>query len=329
MRLMDAAQPTFARHETFHPRYGWFRKACTLASKDAQVFTRDDAPVLVGVGKNMVRAIRFWGSAAKLIEVDPSSRTKRFSRYVPTEMGTALFGDSGWDGYMEDPGTLWLLHWLLLESPSQLPVWWLAFNAFHAVEFSDSDLEATVTHQLDSSSDWTLPHRSSIKKDISVLLRTYAPTSSSSRAAIDDVLDCPLRELNLIGNSNISGGYRFTLGRKPTLPPSILGFASLRYIASTNSHGSTITVNRLATEPGGPGRVFKLAESDLVDALERVTKQVNSLELVVTAGAMQLTWSGEPQDIAHEILNDYYSCPDLPAVSAGAQLALDGLGGGL
>ena len=27
MRLVEAAKPTFARHETFHPRYGWFRKA--------------------------------------------------------------------------------------------------------------------------------------------------------------------------------------------------------------------------------------------------------------------------------------------------------------
>ena len=327
MRLMDAAQPTFARHETFHPRYGWFRKACTLATKDPLVFTRDNAPVVIGVGKNMVRSIRFWGTAAKLIEVDRGSPSKRFSRYVPTEMGAALFGDNGWDSYMEDPGTLWLLHWLLLESQSLLPVWWLAFNDFHPVEFSDSDLEESVTHQLESSSDWALPHQSSIKKDISVLMRTYAPTPGSSRAAIDDVLDCPLRELNLIGHSSVSGGYRFTLGRKPSLPPSILGFAALCYIASTNSHGSTITVSRLATEPGGPGRAFKLAESDLVDALEQVTNQVDSLALVVTAGAVQLAWSGEPRAIAHEILNDYYSSPDPLGVADGAQLARDGLGG--
>ena len=31
MRLVDAALPMFARHETFHPRYGWFRKAYWFA----------------------------------------------------------------------------------------------------------------------------------------------------------------------------------------------------------------------------------------------------------------------------------------------------------
>ena len=30
MRLVEAAKPTFARHETFHPRYCWFRKAYSV-----------------------------------------------------------------------------------------------------------------------------------------------------------------------------------------------------------------------------------------------------------------------------------------------------------
>ena len=67
MRLVDAAKPTFARHETFHPRYGWFRKAYAFVAEDPRIFVAKDAPVRIGVGKNMVRAIRFWGLAAKLI----------------------------------------------------------------------------------------------------------------------------------------------------------------------------------------------------------------------------------------------------------------------
>ena len=47
----------FARHETFHPRFGWFKKGYDLALGDAQVFLRDDAPVRLGVGKNMVRSL--------------------------------------------------------------------------------------------------------------------------------------------------------------------------------------------------------------------------------------------------------------------------------
>ena len=52
MRLVDAAKPTFARHETFHPRYGWFRKAYSHVDADPHVFSRDRAPTrpIAGLG---------------------------------------------------------------------------------------------------------------------------------------------------------------------------------------------------------------------------------------------------------------------------------------
>jgi hypothetical protein len=52
--------PVFARHETFHPRFGWLKKGFDLAKQDPDIFLREDAPVRLGVGKNMVSAIRYW-----------------------------------------------------------------------------------------------------------------------------------------------------------------------------------------------------------------------------------------------------------------------------
>ena len=306
MRLVDAAKPMFARHETFHPRYGWFRKAYSHVDADPHVFSREDASVRVGVGKNMVRAIRFWGLAAKLIDVDRRSSNHRTPDLAPTCLGRSLFGDSGWDRYMEDPGTLWLLHWLLLAPPCLLPVWWLAFNEFHAVEFADDHLEVAVATQLEAVAGWTAPHPSSVRKDISALLRTYAPAERSRRTGIEDVLDCPLRELNLIGRSAATHRYRFALGAKPTLLPAILAYVALDYVARANSGGNTVTLDRLAREPGAPGRAFRLTEGELLAALESFVDGTNSLELTTTAGAVQLSWSDEPSEIGREILDSYY-----------------------
>ena len=155
MRLVDAALPTFAKHETFHPRYGWFRKTYKAAADNPYVFTQENAPVELGVGKNMVRAIRFWGLAAKLIVEDPKAPNKRVKGCVPTRIGHAIFGEAGWDPYMEDPGTLWLLHWLLLAPLSRLPVWWLVFNEFAAVEFTDDDLEIAISTQIVVQLAWS------------------------------------------------------------------------------------------------------------------------------------------------------------------------------
>ncbi len=306
MHLVEAARPMFARHETFHPRYGWFRKAYAFVAEDPHIFLRDDASVEIGVGKNMVRAIRFWGLAAKLIIENPNSPRPRSPDLITTPLGDELFGADGWDRYMEDPGTLWLLHWLLLASRSRLPVWWLAFNEFHAVEFSEEDLKAAITTQLEAAGGWARPHPSSIKKDISALLRTYAPAVRSGRTGIDDILDCPLRELNLIGRSAATGRYRFTLGAKATLPPAILTYAVLDYVKRIKTRENTITINRLAHEPGSPGKVFKLAEGEMLACLEPVIERINMVGLAVVTGAPQLSWSEEPSEIAREILNDYY-----------------------
>ena len=309
MRIVEAANPSFARHETFHPRYGWFRKAYTFVAEDPRIFIQEDATAQIGVGKNMVRAIRFWGLAAKLIQEDPQFPNRRPPDLVPTPLGDALFGDSGWDRYMEDPGTLWLLHWLLLAPLSRLPVWWLAFNEFHAVEFTDDDLEMVITTQLEAVADWPKPHPSSVRKDINALLRTYAPTERSGSTGIDDLLDCPLRELNLIGHSSATGQHRFKLGAKPTLPSAILTYSVLDYITRTNTGGNTIMFSRLAYESGAPGKVFKLTEGEILAAIEPTVDETDALRLVSTTGASQLSWSRDPSEVATEVLNYYYGFP--------------------
>ena len=305
MRLTEVADPVFARHETFHPRYGWFRKAYRSVAEDPHIFDAEDAPVRIGVGKNMVRAIRFWGLAAGLIEPDSESRRRR-KPIERTPFGDRLFADSGWDPWMEDPGTLWLLHWRLLATPCQLPVWWLAFNEFHPIEFSDDALEDAVGAQLDANADWKSPHRSSVAKDVSALLRTYAPQDRTKRTSIDDVLDCPLRELNLIRRATAPGRYRFILGTKPTLPSEVATAAALEYAAQTITGGKSIAVSRLAHDPGSPGKAFKLNETELLAALEPAVRRQHGLKLASSTGALVLSWFAPPGDLADNILNDYY-----------------------
>ena len=45
--------------------------------RDPYMFTRERAPIDLGVGKNMVRAIRYWGVACKVIEETPREGDSR------------------------------------------------------------------------------------------------------------------------------------------------------------------------------------------------------------------------------------------------------------
>ena len=85
MRLENACTDTFARHETFHPRFGWFRKAFVAAATDLAIFNDPDATVRLGVGKNMVRSLRFWGTASHLL-VDETVDGTRQRNTKPTNV---------------------------------------------------------------------------------------------------------------------------------------------------------------------------------------------------------------------------------------------------
>lgn len=106
--LISANQSTtrvnsvFARHETFHPRFGWLKKGFDAAKKNSEIFLQEDATVHLGVGKNMVRSIRYWCNTFKVLEGDK-----------PSEFGSKLLDDRGWDPFCENPASLWLLHWNL------------------------------------------------------------------------------------------------------------------------------------------------------------------------------------------------------------------------
>lgn len=305
MRLDEACEPHFGRHETFHPRWGWIKKAVD-AGVDRRTFTADDATLRLGVGKNMVRAIRFWGHATKTLTHVPNPENARQPLSVPTRIGWAVFGKGGWDPYTEHPGTLWLLHWLMLAPRSELPVWWTAFNEFGALEFTDGQLQAFVEDQIEATSAWGDVHPGTIGKDVSCMLRTYAsvPRGKGARQAFDDTVDGPMRELGLLRCTDpASRTYRFVLAGKPTLPPSLVLYASLDFMVRTASSGQTITVSRLATEAGAPGRVFKLTETELTEALTTAaTSHATTVSLASQGGVAQVAFHGSAASAATNVL---------------------------
>ncbi len=282
----------FARHETFHPRFGWLKKGFDFAQKDLGIFLAEDAPVRLGVGKNMVRSIRYWCAAFKLLKEDQ-----------PTEFGQQLLGQDGWDPYLEDPASLWLLHWKLLEPPSSATTWDFAFNQFHQVEFTVEDL----FYQLCEYRDRAAPRisDSSLKKDVNCLLRMYVVQPIKPQVS-EDSLDCPFTGLGLIHTAGDSRHYLFRVGQKPTLPPELVVYACLQHHTQTASTAKTIPIANLLYDRGSPGLAFKLTESALCSAIETVARRWEQISLSDAAGKLQFSFAGEPQALAADILDRYY-----------------------
>ncbi len=109
MARSEVPAVSFGRHETFPLRFGWLTKGFQAWLDNPDVFEQEDAVVLLGVGKNMVNAIRYWMIATGVA-------TSNGRELKPTRFGQRVFGRTGWDPYLEDDATIWLLHWNLASS---------------------------------------------------------------------------------------------------------------------------------------------------------------------------------------------------------------------
>ncbi len=306
-RLAEAAKPAFARHETFPPRFGWLGKGYTAAAADPGIFLRDDAPVTLGVGKNMVRAIRYWMAAFKLTDERSRGNT------VPAWEAHWLLSDNGADPYLEDQASLWLLHWWLLSPRSSAPTWWITFNTWGSFRFQAEDLAQHVAHQAEQAG-WQPPARASVDRDIDCLTRMYALRAPTRRSAdLEDILNCPFRELSLLdevpaGQPGRERQWRLSPPGPGTVPDAVVAYACLDY---ARRHGraaaGSVSLARLAREAGSPGRAFLLTEQVLTDVLEETGARYPAIFVAHSAaGQTLLTFSSDPRAVAWDILDAHY-----------------------
>ncbi len=242
-----AVQHAFSGHETFPFRYPWLKKGFDAARDDGFVFLRDDATTTLGVGKNMVRSIRHWCLAAGVLAEDRAGG----SALRPTQLGTLLFADDGLDPYLEDPATLWVLHWQIASNRARATTWYWAFSHFHEPECTREALTSALFKWAQMLSGKRVAE-SSLKRDVEVFLRTYVPSRQGRGHIAEDSLDCPLVDLGLIAQPGGGHAYRFRRGAQQGLPDGILLFAVLRFWEAFAPTAGTLALHDLAHQPGSP-----------------------------------------------------------------------------
>lgn len=296
--------PVFARHETFHPRHHWLKKGFDAASANSEVFLTENAHVTLGVGKNMVRSIRYWCHAFKILEDDPNT-TGRARGSRPSDFGRLLLGDQGVDRYLEKLSSLWLLHWRLLSEPCEATAWFYTFFQYARPELSVAELTNGLLEYVDRFHPTARAAESSLKKDVTCILRMYGDVSVGHKVT-EESLQSPFADLGLIRPTGRSRSYSFRVGAKPGLSAEIIATACLEYAARVSGGAQTIAMARLLRDPGSPGLAFRLSEATLYGALEAVAEREPGLNLSDTAGVIQLAFDQPPAETAQSLLLAYY-----------------------
>ena len=285
----------FRAHDTFFIRKGWLNKGMRNVNKDPAVFmgTNGNPMDILGIGANMVKALRYWLQAVNLTS-EPNSGKREQSF---TEFGRVVFEN---DPYIEEMGTLWLLHYQLAKNKDEATAWYYFFNEFKPSEFTKEDFVKQLSNYIRINGEEVSER--SLEDDYNCIINTYVPRIKSSPEKVqpESNIDCPLGELGLIDISNKKEKiYKKSVPKKDTIHPLIL----LAVILDQANGETSIKISSIQNDPCNAGRIFNLDIIALTALLYKI-ELLGYIKVVRTAG-LDVIRIEKPMSFL-ECLQEYY-----------------------
>jgi hypothetical protein len=289
----------FGRHETFHIRDGWLAKGIDAIGKDASSLHKVDAHHSLGVGTNMLKAIRYWIEAAGLAETKGKVAVEREMRL--TEIGALV---KEYDPYLDHDGTWWLVHAGLATNKALATTLYWLFNHGPSSGFQLEDLEQGLTDFVAVSSRPPFPN--TLRRDLQCLVRTYIGREQTGRRAGDvDPVGCPLGALGLLRSSEHRGEFQLTSAPRPTLDPHVFMAVLTNFVRRDGETSLITTTEEVRWGVASPGRIFGMSSeaiSEMIDTCRTIFGEAAVTE-IRTAGLSNIQLGSTD---AKKYLNDYF-----------------------
>lgn len=267
----------FRAHETFFIRKGWLSKGMERIVEKPDLFVdKDEKPMdILGIGTNMVKALRYWLQAVGL--TSEPSRGRRVQTL--TALGKQVYEH---DRYIEELGTLYLLQYQLAKQVHEATAWYFFFNEFSISEFTKEDYVRDLQNYIMMSEDEDMPAIRSLNDDFSCIINTYLPRykSNPGKVSPENNIDCPFGELGLIDIAN-----KAKKTYKKSIPPakSFNPWIVLAVIMEQANGRDEIGLNELLTRPYNIGKVFNLDAITMLDILHEI-ENIGKIKIIRTAG---------------------------------------------
>jgi hypothetical protein len=231
---------------------------------------------VLGIGANMVKAMRYWMVAVGLTSEPTSGQRIQ----TPTELGKIINQN---DPFFEEMGTLWLFHnWLVKANDKQYPItdsesgtWWFFFNEFKVSDFTRDGFYKEITKFLRNTYEGEKPVRT-IEDDFNCIIHTYMSRikSNPDKVKPEENIDCPLGELELLDYAGYTRDeygkrvrtYRKVAPKKDTLHPLIL----LAVILDQANGEKKVRIASIQNDNGNAGKAFNLDIISLTALLYKI-----------------------------------------------------------
>jgi len=286
----------FRAHDTFFIRKGWLYKGMKNVVADPTVFmgVNGNPMDILGIGANMVKALRYWLQAVGLTS-EPLEKGRRVQKLTP--LGKVIFEC---DKYIEEMGTLWLLHYQLASNADDATAWYYFFNEFKLSEFTRDDFVVQLNNYIRMNENEVSER--SLDDDFNCIVNTYVPRIKSNPAKVhpESNIDCPLGELGLIDIvSKKNRLYKKCTPKKDTLHPLIL----LAVILDNANGEKEIKISAIQNDKTNAGKIFNLDIITLVNLLNKL-ELLGHIKVIRTAGLDVIKIEGDMDYIG--CVREYY-----------------------
>lgn len=285
----------FRAHDTFFIRKGWLYKGMKNVVRDRSVFMGDNGnPMdILGIGANMVKSLRYWLQAVGITS-EPNSG-KKFQTL--TDFGNLVYD---YDKYIEEMGTLWLLHYNLAINESDATAWYFFFNEFKQNDFTREDfIKQLNTYILLKESEVS---ERSLEDDFNCIINTYVPRIKSNPEKVqpESNIDCPLGELALVDIVNKkTKTYKKSVPKIDSLHPLVV----LAVIVHQAQGEKEIKISSIQNDKCNAGKVFNLDIITLTNLLNKI-ELMGYIKVVRTAGLDVITIERESDFLG--CVREYY-----------------------
>lgn len=284
----------FGQHQSFYLREGWLHKGLEAVSLDESLLSKPDAFEKMGIGKNMLTALRFWLIATGVTKYDVKNKI-----FSITELGEEIFNN---DSNLNLPFTRALIHYNLAKNSevndlngnrSSTVIYWF-FNELEGNMFERDLLLEKFTQWASKFKDISI---NSLKRDIDCLLYMYDINSAFEDP--EDVLHSPLSSLELVSKKDNIVKLE---GKIENISDELIYYILVDYM---NIHElDSLTLNEVINLKKLPGKLFNLKSEQILKNIFSLKKQ-GKLEFIQTNNLDTIQIKNRPVN-SIEVIKQFY-----------------------
>lgn len=266
----------FRAHDTFAIRKGWLHKGMKHIKDNPRLFVDKNINPMdeLGIGSNMVKALRYWLQVFGLTE--ETGATQKYQEF--TDLGQLIWDN---DLFMEEDGTFCILHYMLASNKDQATAWYYFFNIYNMNEITKESFVADIQSYISVEEPETQVSEKSLGDDFDCIIKTYFKSNSSDFNPESNI-ESPLTELGLIKLLDKKNKiYSKMAPSFATINPLIILAIIIR--ENEKEKSTDIKISKIEKDPGNIGKIFNLDKIQVAQYLDNLQNQ-GLIKVVRSAG---------------------------------------------